>query len=375
MRIKSILFSAAVLIVAYGIYRHFHSSSTYAAASDLADNPVYKAWAACKTGSTVTYKITSGDKESTSTRTLLEVLPAMVIFSDHTVRPDGADDATHVAMARVNRKNLGLPSSEDVIFARIETSTPSPDTVQIQGNSVPATLHTFDTWIFDPENKSTYKSWTYEDFPGGVLKIEGKSLRWELVDFKKADADVPRPASDFDDSTPKGLLRLLDRHGLEKGRDFIASLYDAPTPSAQSYADARAAFEFALLALDNAARTRFGESTNVTEAIARLANHHHSRAYIEIGDVVIQDNKAALVYDLDQSVRMVKINGHWRFPAFEGDEEIKPEEITSELEGLRMFTTVLGQFTKDLQAGKYKSEEAFRTAVMKKQEDIAPENL
>ncbi len=145
-------------------------------AYEMGDNPEYKSWASFKAGSMVTLKMISdagGNKtEMTNTMELLEISGDKAVIQTTTVMVVAGNE-------------MKMPPQKREIMAKMKMAEPAANTKEgpkAKESSEDVTVEgtTYKCKVTESTNeangvKSVAKSWTSDEVPGGLVKMESTS--------------------------------------------------------------------------------------------------------------------------------------------------------------------------------------------------------
>jgi len=368
------LISSLFLIVIFSMV----SDSLFA---EEVDNPAYKAWAACKTGTSVRLMLSldsdGANKEEVMEKcTLVEVLPSMAVID---VELPGQKHHSVVEPAHIEKGLIGIPAKIILPPITISAIKADKDSVTIGEKTFIAAQQAV-TVLTGPQHEAgTVKTWFSAEVPGGLLKFEISSadhqgiIHGTFLDFIKSDKDIPRPPQDLDDRTPQGLMRMVDRQLPGGGIKLSREVFNATSPEGRSFVEVNATLNLSIAKLEEAARKTFGEATSSTDDIDHLIGMGGcTRGEIETATVEIHGNTADVTFGENNVGPMIQVEGRWKFDADKPVSQLEPAELKSLLKLQTEARALAELFASELAAGKYKSESDFRTAIKTKMDKLNP---
>jgi hypothetical protein len=366
-------------------------TSTWA---ETVDNPEYLAWASCKSGTTVTLKINckgvgsgvvdlvpaalrGASVEMTSTEKLVEVMPDMAIISLSISAPRNKSlTKPMVVSAKIEKDALGVPSILSFLGpAQFSDVKDGKSSLEIKGATFEAKTYSLAIQATQggPGGKTgsaLVKAWYSPEVPGAFGRVEavldGKpdlTRTVTVVDFAKAAVAVARPPEELDDRTPQGMLRYADRHLPEGGMDLAKASYQATTTDGKELAQVSAILDYAGSRLEKAARDRFGAATTAVEKIDHALNEN-TRSDVEFSTVDVNGDKAVVIIGADEEkLNLLRINGHWRLDADAMAAALDRETLKGSIQFAKSAAVLADRLTKEINEGRYKTEEELEKAV------------
>ena len=154
------------------------------------------------------------------------------------------------------------------------------------------------------------------------------------------------------------------------------SLNHATTQQAKDCLPIAALNTLAIATLEKAARDRFGAATSVTEDIDHVVGFHGaSRADIEKAKFKIDGDTAEVTYGDGQTLKEVRVNGHWRFDLDSTFDDADENWTKGYIKFVRDQTALAQRLAKEVADGKYKSEDAFKEVMAEEMKKIVPEEM